>query len=163
MTLPQNPYNTAKSIDSLLHNINCPTPARKVIETALQEVKERLNNKEYEPRHCGLIAEGIYTRAKVRQKQIYRDTNYQRKDCGTHHANPEMMKNIAPGDWIWYNNKNPGWKGLHSAIVLKYEFDTADALVASGYVSQPIRIHPINLKECPVTRIVKPVYSAGHN
>lgn len=157
MNTSQETYRTSKSIDTLLQQITSTTSAKKVIETALQEVKEKLSNKAYEPRHCGLIAQDIYIKAEVKQQEIYRDTNYQGKDCGNHHANPEMMKNITPGDWLWYNNKNHGWKGLHSAIVLKYNYNTADALVTSGYVGQSIRIHHINLKECPVTRIVKPI------
>ncbi len=156
MTTSQKTYHTTESIDSLLNDINCLAPAQKIIETALQQVKEKLSDKTYEPKHCGLIAQDIYTKAGVKQQEIYRDTDYQGKDCGTHHANLKMMKNITPGDWLWYNNKNPGWKGLHSAIVLKYNYNTADALVASGYVGQGIRIHHINLKEYPVTRIVKP-------
>ncbi len=76
--IPQK-YNTSKSIDTLLQQITSTTSAKKVIETALQEVKEKLSNKAYEPRHCGLIAQDIYIKAEVKQQEIYRDTNYHGK------------------------------------------------------------------------------------
>ena len=40
----------------------------------------------------------------VSGRQIYKDINYEGLDCGEHHADEAMMRNIKPGDWIWYNN-----------------------------------------------------------
>lgn len=147
-----------EEIDALMGDIEARGTAKKVIEAVQTEVKEKLENLKDEKRHCGQIAEGIFRRAGVKQRQIFRDTNYDGLDCGDHHATPEQMDRIEAGDWLWYNNKNPGWKGLHSAIFLRWiNKETGEAEMASGSVGRGIRIHTANLKEKPVTRIVKPV------
>ncbi len=149
---------STEEIDALMGDIEARGTAKKVLEAVQTEAKEKLENPKDESRNCGQIAGGIYRRAGVSQRQIFRDTNYDGLDCGDHHATPEQMDRIESGDWLWYNNKNPGWKGLHSAIFLRWiNKETGEAEMASGYVGRGIRIHTANLKEKPVTRIVKPV------
>ncbi|MFA7278296.1 MAG: hypothetical protein WC101_04940 [Candidatus Gracilibacteria bacterium] len=149
---------TPEEVQALIGNIEASGASKKVVEAALAEVERgKTINKRSEKRCCGEIVRGVYKAAKMKTRCIYMDINYDGIDCGTHHAGPEMMKNIKPGDWLFYNNKNPNWKGLHSAIVLKYDYETGDAVVASGYVGHPMKIHTTNLKKNPVTRIAKPV------
>lgn len=156
----RNKQMTPEEIDGLIENIDASGSAKKVIEMALNEVREKLNSPKDESRNCGQIIGGIYRRAGVSERQIYRDTNYEGLDCGDHHADQEMTCKIRPGDWLWYNNYrsdgNEGWKGLHSALVVSYNADTGEAELASGNVGKGIRLHKKNLKESLITRIVKP-------
>lgn len=65
------------------------------------------------------------------------------RDYHGHEANPKQLKEILrPGDWIWYYNGNPNWRGLHSAMFLGWkDKDNLIADCASGDGSNKWRIH----------------------
>ncbi|MFA6528161.1 MAG: hypothetical protein WCT46_01315 [Candidatus Gracilibacteria bacterium] len=102
------------------------------------------------------------TSPKMRPQRIYQDLNYSGKRCGDHHASPELMKKIQPGDWLYINNKNRhDPNGCHSCIFLGWVGDSANqiAQIAScpGAGRRGRIDEKCNLKKNPVTYIAKPV------
>ncbi len=116
----------------------------------------------YKPKHCWNWAETVfkYARAK-RGHSVY---NYKKdrggyvgRYCGDRHAKPHHIAQMAPGDWIYYNNHNTSSAhGNHSAIFLGWENKSRlIGKVASGSSSNRGKIHKVNFRKYPITHIAK--------
>ncbi len=70
-------------------------------------------------------------------------SKYSGRDYSGHEAKPDQLRNLLrPGDWIWYYNGNPGWRGLHSAMFLGWkDKDNLIADCASGDSNLKWRVH----------------------
>jgi len=88
------------------------------------------------------------------------------RDYRGHEASPKQLRDILrPGDWIWYYNGNPNWRGLHSAMFLGWkDSDNLIANCASGDGNLKWRIHeggtnlnPESAEGKPVVYINKPL------
>lgn len=87
------------------------------------------------------------------------------RDYQGHEASAKQLKEILkPGDWIWYYNGNPNWRGLHSAMFLGWkDEDKMIADCASGDGNLKWRVHkdgtnlnPSDPNGRPVVYINKP-------
>lgn len=148
-----------EEIQALKEKIDTSGIGGKIAQLALEEASKPESEK-YSPTCCWDMINQLYRRAGVGSRtRIFQDLNYEGKDCGSHHASPEMMAMIAPGDWVYYNNKNTADShGNHSALIIDYDKTTNTATVASGSYGSPLRIHSkkVDFNEKPVTHITKP-------
>lgn len=148
-----------EEIQALKEKIDGDGVGSRIAKLALEEASKPENEK-YMPKHCWDAINNLYRSAGVTSRtRIYQDLNYEGKDCGDHHASPEMLAMLAPGDWVYYNNKNTADShGNHSALIIDYDKETNMATVASGSYGHPLRIHSkkVNFNEMPVTHITKP-------
>ncbi len=150
-----NKVMSQEEIQALMDRIETSGTGKKIVEALMQDVEKR----DYMPKHCWDWVNHVYQSAGVSGKtRIYQDLNYEGADCGDHHASPEMMDRIAPGDWLYINNKNTADShGNHSVIFIEWiNKDTGEARVASGSYNVPGRLQKTNLKEKPVVSITKP-------
>jgi hypothetical protein len=101
----------------------------------------------------------VYNYAGCTVSRVYQDLNYVGKDCGTHHAGPELIAQIKPGDWLYINNKNNSDEhGCHSVIVLLINGTNIEAASAPMIKGSGVGvINNINLLNNPVTHISHPV------
>lgn len=146
---------TPDEIDALNQRIDGSGLGNKVAKLAV----EAGTIHSYSPEHCFDWANHIYKNAGARRHLIYRSLGeYSGQDCGEHHAGPELLDKIRPGDWLFYNNKNGvDSHGNHSAIFLEWkDKENQIALVASGSAGNSGRVHTADFKKAPVTLIMKP-------
>ncbi|MFA6917282.1 MAG: hypothetical protein WC285_00375 [Candidatus Gracilibacteria bacterium] len=106
---------------------------------------------------------------KLPSRSVFSYTNppaYSGKNCktgggpGQSYASEAEYGRIAPGDWIYYNNRNSSdTHGNHSAIFIEWvNRGRKLARVASGSAGVPWHVHasPVNFEDKPVTQLGKP-------
>lgn len=146
---------TPEEIDALNQRLEGSGLGNKVAKLAVEAGTKH----SYSPEHCFDWANHIYKSAGASRQRIYSSlSEYSGQDCGDHHAGPELLDKIRPGDWLFYNNQNGvDSHGNHSAIFLEWiDKDNQIARMASGSKGNFGHIHPADFKKAPVTLIMKP-------
>ena len=115
--------------------------------------------------NCWDWAEKVYVMAGLsvpsKKNVVYSSVGtYKGRSCGNHCASDALLDSLQPGDWIFINNKNKrDPEGNHSVLFMGWEdrekriAKGADCAIQGGTG----KINLKNLKDKPVTAIIKPI------